>query len=363
MMKKIFYLFLILVFCAGMIGAYALYNFGAGPSKEDKTRYAKLPYYKDGKFQSPKKLGYHKDKVRNGPNGFWRFIDNSRFAPKSPLPMTELNKESFPIEPEDYAVYWLGHSSIIMDVDGKRFIIDPVLDNAGPLPFITPRYSKAPIKREDLPKADYIILTHNHYDHMERETLQSIKDGHFIVPLGLKNALVCWGIDKDRITEIGWGESFEEDFFKITAVEGVHYSSRTPWDRDTTLWNSYAIKTPTKNIFMSGDTGYSDHLAEIGKKYGPFDFAAIEIDGWNPGWPQTHVFPNEAVMMAMDLRAKHVLPTHWAVFELALHPWTESIEMVIDNAKGTNIEIMTPMMGEKLIPATTPTKHWWKDLK
>lgn len=342
-------------------GLYIRREIGRTPSKEELTSYEKLSYFKDGAFQSPQPLVYDFNNVRNGNGGgFARFLTQSRFAPGKPLPKIMLDKNSFAQQPAAFAVYWLGHSAAIMELDGKRIIFDPVLGNAAPIPFAVPRYDDAPVKRKDLPEADYIVISHNHYDHLERKTVQALKNAHFIVPLGVGAALRGWGVEKDRITELGWRDVFEKDGLKITAAEGVHYSGRSRSDRNKTLWNSYILQSGGKKIFWAGDTGYGRHFAELGKEFGPFDFFAIEIDGWNTGWPNTHIFPAEVIRAAQDLNVKTILPMHWAVFDLALHPWHESIDMVLEEAKETDIRILTPKMGEK-ITADSETTHWWKE--
>ena len=355
----------IIVFAA--IACLCLFNeFGKNPTKEEIASYEKLSYFKDGIFQSPEKISRYPDNIRNGPISLFRLAKTSPFAPKGKLPKIELNKDSFSETPDDFALYWLGHSSAIMEIGGKRIIFDPVLCNAAPIPFAAPRFDKAPIKRKDLPKADYIVITHDHYDHLEKKTVQSIKDGHFIVPLGVKTALRGWGIKENRITELGWDDVFEKDGLKFIAHEGIHYSGRNFGKRDKTLWNSYIIISDNLKIFWGGDIGYGEaperagkEFRRAGEKYGPFDLAVLEIDGWNPGWPNTHLFPNEVVLAAKDLNAKNVLPIHWAVFDLALHPWHESIDMVLDEAKDTDINILTPKMGEK-INLNSKTILWWR---
>jgi L-ascorbate metabolism protein UlaG (beta-lactamase superfamily) len=260
-------------------------------------------------------------------------------------------------------LYWLGHSSAILELGGKRLLIDPVFDNAAPVPFMVRRYDEAPMKREDLPDVDYIVITHNHYDHLEKKTVRFIQKGRFIVPLGLGVLLRGWGIDADRITELGWGDSFEQDWLTITAVEGVHFSSRSFWDRNKTLWVAYVVKCNQKNrksIFWSGDTGYGDHFARIREEHGPFDLAAIEIDGWNTGWPSSHLFPDEAVQAALDLGAEYILPVHWGVFDLAMHSWNKSIDAFMEKSEAHTFKTLTPQMGERIVPGETLTKLWWK---
>jgi L-ascorbate metabolism protein UlaG (beta-lactamase superfamily) len=271
-----------------------------------------------------------------------------------------LDKSSFTDPPSDYALYWLGHSSAILELGGKRILFDPVFGNAAPIPFMVSRYDEAPIKREELPAVDYIVITHNHYDHLEKETVRAIKNGRFIVPLGVGAALRGWGVGADRITELGWGDSFKQDGLTITALEGVHFSGRTFSDRYKTLWAAYVVSSAQKNIFWSGDTGYGSHFARFREEYGPFDLAAVEIDGWNPGWARSHMFPDESVQAARDLGAEFILPIHWGVFDLAMHPWHESIDAFMERAEGAAFKTLTPKMGERMVPGETLTKPWWK---
>lgn len=341
------------------LGFYAWREIGQRPSAEEMRQYEKLPYFKDGKFQSPQKMILQPDKVRNGPAGFSRMLLPSKFAPEVQLPQVSLTKDSFASSPSDYALYWLGHSAVVLELAGSRIIFDPVLGNAAPIPFAVPRYGNAPITREELPETDYVIITHNHYDHLERKTVQALKKAHFIVPLGVGAALRGWGIPAENITELGWGDVFENGKIKITAETAQHYSGRAKLASNETLWNSYIITAAGKNIYWSGDSGYGAHFKQIGDKYGPFDFASLEIDAWNPGWPNIHLFPEEAVKAAQDLNTKQILPLHWAVFDLALHPWHESVDMLIDNAAKTNIKIMTPKMGERINPDAFDSQKWW----
>ncbi len=359
-MKKML-LSVIVVLLVGIAAAavYAVREMGAKPSAEEVENFAKLPYFKDGEFQSPEKLVYDFDNVRNGPAGFLRFLSRSPFAPDRELPTTFLTKESFAEKPADFALYWLGHASVLTELAGRRILFDPVFGNAAPIPFAVPRYGKAPVEAKDLPPIDYVVITHNHYDHLERKTVLALKDAHFIVPLGVVAALRGWGVDAGHITELGWGDDFAAGGIKIVAETAVHYSGRGLGDRNKTLWNSYIIEGAGKKIYWVGDSGYGSHFAEIGQKYGPFDLVTIEIDGWNTGWPNTHLFPDEAVKAAGDLKAKQILPLHWAVFDLALHPWHESIDMVLEKAQKTGLDVLTPKIGDKIVPGKTRTEKWW----
>lgn len=348
------------VIIAGLI-IHAVREMGSAPTAEELKSFEKLPYFKNGQFRNPQPLpapmtGEYEDKVN-----LLNLIFSKSHGPGKPVAMNRLTRSSFPETPENSAVYWLGHSAGILELNGRRIGTDLVFDNASPVPLTIKRYQPAPIARDELPKLDYILLTHNHYDHLERKTVQSVKSGHFIVPYGLKTALTRWGVAPDRITEIGWRETFERDGLKITAAEGIHFSGRSLSDANKTLWNSYIIETPDQKIFWGGDSGYGKHFAEIGRQFGPFDWAALEIDAWNGGWPGIHMFPDQTVRAAADLKAKRLLPIHWGVYDLAWHDWQKSINKVADEIQNGPVELMTPKMGEKLVPGKTKTAFWWRE--
>ncbi len=349
---------LILAFVAGL-ALYARREMGKMPSEAELKTYEKLPYFKDGEFQSPQKLVYDFDNVRNGPANWARFLMKSPFAPEKPLPRIELKSKDFADKPGEFVLYWLGHSSAIIELDGKRLLFDPVFGNAAPLPLAVPRYGKAPLSREDLLAIDYVVITHNHYDHLERRTVQALKLSRFIVPLGVGAALRGWGVPDENIRELGWNDTFDKEGLRVIAMPAVHYSGRGLGDRNKTLWNSYILQSGGKSIYWVGDTGYGSHFKTIGDKYGPFDLATVEIDGWNTGWPNTHMFPEEAAKAMQELKAKNVVPVHWAVFDLALHPWHESIDMFAEALKGSGIGLLTPLMGQKIIPGESKTEKWW----
>jgi len=358
-LKVMLYVLGFVLILAALLGAYAWREIGRMPAKEELAAFEKLPYFKDGRFHGPEEMRYYPDKVRNGPAGFLRMLFPSKFAPQTPLPQIKLTKESFADTPEEFAFYWLGHSGVILELGKKRIVFDPVLGNAAPIPFAVPRYNSALMSYDDFPKIDYVIITHNHYDHLERKSIQALKNSHFIVPLGVGAALRGWNVKDENITELGWGDVFEQDGLVITAETAMHYSGRAKLASNETLWNSYVVKGAGKSVYWGGDTGYGKHFKEIKDKYGAFDLAALEIDAWNPGWPNIHLFPEEAVAAAKDLNAGQILPLHWAVFDLALHPWHESIDMLLNAAQNTDIKILTPMMGEKFIPNVTELKKWW----
>ena len=338
-------------------------EFGKVLSDEElQKKFGHLHYFKDGKFVPRKASEYDPKKVTKPDKNCLEirsFGIKSPLGPKIPFQQKQLNKLSFNSNPDNFSIYWLGHSSTIIEINQNRIIIDPVLDNASPFYFGVERFTKRVIERNQLPDMDYIIITHNHYDHLERKTIISFKKGHFIVPLGLGYTLEYWGIEKNRITELGWGDKFEKEGIEIIGEEANHFSGRYLLDSNKTLFNSYIISSGNKNIFWSGDTGYSGHFKDIYNKYKKeFDLVALECDAYNTGWKTSHLFPHEVIQAAKDLNTKNLFPIHWGVFDLAFHPWHESIDMIINEAKLNNIKVFTPMLGEKF-NLEKETKIWW----
>ncbi|MDR2639232.1 MAG: MBL fold metallo-hydrolase, partial [Helicobacteraceae bacterium] len=237
---------------------------------------------------------------------------------------------------------------------------------ASPIAFVARRFTPPPLSANDLPPIDIALITHDHYDHLEYATIRAIKDkvDRFVAPLGVGAHLASWGVAADKITELGWDENITIGALTISADRTIHYGGRTFGSRSQTLWASYALLSESGKVFISGDSGYGAHYADIGKKYGGFDLAFIEIDGWNPGWPKTHMFPQEVMRAYRDINASSFVPVHWGVFDLALHPWKESITMIARLAdEEGDIVLLTPLMGEKLILGETNTSRWWEAIE
>jgi len=353
----------VLLVAITVCGGCALHQIGQTP--KEFSSYENLSYFADGKFHNREETPYFPDRVLGGKVGKVRFLMRSRNAPKVPLPTVKLVKGDFAGTPQELAAYWLGHSSLLLELDGKRLLIDPIFGNAAPVPFAVPRYVSSPVKRKDLPVPDFILITHDHYDHLEYATMRHFRNSEtvFIVPLGVGSHLVKWGVPEEKIFELGWGDEFRMHDISIFAQRAVHFSGRTFSTRNTTLWTSYVLKGKEKRVFVSGDTGYSEHFREIGEKHGPFDMAFFEIDAWNPGWPKTHLFPNEVILAYHDVQAKALVPIHWGVFDLALHKWDVSISTIAVLAdKDGDVNLLTPLMGQKLVPGKTKVSRWWENL-
>ena len=339
---------LLLALCAACcIGT----RFGELPDESEQQRFALLSNYSEGKFINREPAGRPSVKAASSA-GFFRFLFTSENAPDFELPHVPLTRSSFPAQPEDFAVYWLGHSTLIFELASVRFMTDPVFGNAAPLPCIVERYCESPLPRAELPALDFILISHDHYDHLEYATIRALRNEevHFIVPLGVGARLRGWGIAPERIHELNWGEELQFSGLKITALCARHFSGRSTGDRNRTLWAAFLIEGGDKRIFFGADGGYGKHFREIGDQYGPIDLVCLEIDAWNERWPNNHLFPDETVRAFRDLKGKIFLPIHWGVFDLAMHPWNESIDKVTAVARNAGIRILTPKMGEKILP-------------
>lgn len=360
---------LVLVVALGLL-LYAWREAGTAPSDAQLARYAHLPYFQDGRFQAWQELPYMPEK-KAGQGSFGSPATPNR--PPRPFPMVTLTRADFASAPaQQFTYYWLGHASALIEMAGVRFIVDPVFGNASPLPFLLPRFQPPPLAREELPPLDFVLITHDHYDHLEAATIRHFARQatvpRFIVPLGLGVRLQGWGIPADKITELGWAESTTAGALTLTAEPALHYSQRFFGERGRTLWAAYVLQSPAadgaesvgERIFIAGDSGYSEHFQQIGQKYGGFDAALIEIDAGNPGWPHTHLFPAQAVQAAQDLNAALMLPVHWGAYDMALHPWGESIRAVRQEAARVGVNLQIPKMGERFQRGDVRQEEWWQ---
>lgn len=268
---------------------------------------------------------------------------------------------------DEVAVTWFGHSTVLLQIAGKNILIDPVFSNhASPFLFMGPKafqYTHT-YSVNDLPNIDAVIITHDHYDHLDFETILKLKDRTipFYVPLGLGAHLERWGIPANYITEGEWWDEFEFNQDIIFAcVPMRHFSGRGISDRNKTLWAGWVIKSAAHAIIHTGDSGYGDHFKQIGEKYGPFDITMVECGQYNEGWPYIHMTPEETVQAHIDLDGKLLLPIHWGRFNLSLHSWTDPIERASVTSNQKNIDLITPVPGQ-VVSLNNPLAYyeWWK---
>ncbi|MCC2521870.1 MBL fold metallo-hydrolase [Vibrio coralliilyticus] len=303
----------------------------------------------------------------------WKFFfQRSSLKPQAMLPHVPVNMVKLAQRSDDMRVTWLGHSSLFIDIDRTRILIDPVFEHASPwvAKKLFSRNVKAPVKRDELPLPDAIIISHDHYDHLEESTIRyyADKDVVFMVPLAVGRHLEKWGVSPAKIQELDWWESTTINGVKLTAAPANHNSGRTGFDSNSTLWASWAIHGKSGSLFYSGDSAYDTHFKEIGKILGPFDMAFIEVAAnvkEGKGFPVEnwgHMQARHTMQAFMDLGAEQLFPVHWSTFELFAHKWDEPMTDLIEEAKVTGARLVTPMVGETLeLNDEINTSFWWKN--
>jgi L-ascorbate metabolism protein UlaG (beta-lactamase superfamily) len=213
-----------------------------------------------------------------------------------------------------------------------------------------------------MPTIDYLILTHDHYDHLDFKTIRKLKNkvDKVVCSLGISSHLIYWGVGKEKITELDWWEATQLTAnIRLTAAPARHFSGRGI-KRGQTLWSSFILKTATHNLYLGGDSGYDTHFKKIGEEFGPFDLAILEAGQYNDMWPLIHMLPEETVQAALDLKAKALMPVHWGKFKLGMHPWNEPIRRVLEKAKELNVTVRTPKIGEPFFMSETFSgSSWW----
>ncbi|MCE1188762.1 MAG: MBL fold metallo-hydrolase [Ignavibacteria bacterium] len=299
----------------------------------------------------------------------WEFFFSGKdLKPDYPIPTTRVNLETFlnPVN-DQLSAFWLGHSTIMLNIDGTRIITDPVFERS--ISFFGPtRFNKSyPLDEKNVPEFDIAIISHNHYDHLNRYSIEILQNKvrHFIVPLGVGEYLRGWGVPENKIHELDWGETFiSSTGTRITATPAQHFSGRGIFDRDETLWASWVIAGPKHNVFFSGDGGYFSGFKQIGETFGPFDLSFIECGAYNENWHHIHMYPEESVQANIDVKGKIMIPIHNSSFKLAMHPWYEPMERAQKKAHDLNVTIAFPILGQLVSPdSILPTDSWWKNLQ
>lgn len=379
MLKRILKkLMIILLSIVGvLVIAYLLFtnfypSFGGDISKERKEIYKQSPQYSDKKFVNsndsvPKSLSFT-ETLNLAYYFFTTKVPNGR--PKEDIIPKKTDSLSIINYKGQTRMLWFGHSSFLLQIEGKTILLDPMFGKvAAPHPLLgANRFNKDfPIEIEKLPQIDAVIYSHDHYDHLDYESVLKIKDkvGHFYVPLGLGVHLEAWGVANDSITEMDWWEETQFDSLLFACTPAQHFSGRKFGAEQSTLWSSWVIKGENETIFFSGDSGYAPHFKEIGEKYGPFNIALLECGQYNERWADIHMMPEETAQAGLDLKADKIMPIHWGGFKLALHEWTDPVIRVTKKASELNMSIITPQIGEAIMVNDTLNRYsyWWEDLK
>ncbi len=340
--------------------------FGGKVSEEQRRKYSNSPHYHNEGFENI--TTYLPEVIK--PQFAQPVVQQEHDKmPKTPIPYQKIDPKCFGDTLEKTRVTWFGHSTLLIEADEQLIMIDPMFSAVpSPVQWIgRKRYAaELPIEVVDLPTLDYVLITHDHYDHLDYQSIQQIKGKvkKFIVPLGVSAHLIAWGVQPEQIDELDWWESTTNYPIEFRLTPCHHYSGRRLDDRRATLWGGYIIKTSKDKLYLSGDGGYGKHFEEIGKKYGPFDLAMMECGQYYRGWAHNHMLPEQSAKAAHEVGAKVVLPIHWGAFTLAFHPWSEPIQRFLQMAPEFNLEVAIPLVGQSfLLGEPSPNTHWWKKVR
>ncbi|NQV51287.1 MAG: MBL fold metallo-hydrolase, partial [Candidatus Marinimicrobia bacterium] len=343
------------IFTINSVLSAAEYDTGANPLTKINTS----PQHENGKFTNP--LAWN-DKPSFGMFKKYFFGKEQR-SPKATLPQEQIAFEL--LEPSDSSSLKItnaGHSSLLIYMDGYRILTDPVYE-AKISPVGPTRFNKEiPLDPTELRDIDLVLISHNHYDHLNKYSIQTIHENvnRFVVPLGVGAQLEKWGVPREKITELDWWDELAiAENLTIVSTPAQHFSGRGLSDRNKTLWTSYVITTKQHNIYFSGDSGYFDGFKRIGEKYGPFDITFLECGAYNTEWSFVHMFPEQTVQAALDLGTNYLWPVHWGTFNLALHDWFDPMQRVTVAAKANSVELLTPIFGKVVsYPDQLLTNPW-----
>lgn len=342
-------------------------RFGKLPSGERLALIEKSPNYRDGKFHNI----HEKPTMAEGysmVSEAWKAITKKypRTEPTDIIPSVKTDLKNLPND-QDYLV-WFGHSSFLMQVDGIKFLVDPVFSgNASPIAGSVKAYKGTDVYSvEDMPEIDYLLISHDHYDHLDYETIKALnqKVKKVVCGLGVGEHFEFWGYPKEKIIEKDWGEETKLNDSISLFTERTHHNCGRGLVRDKALWVSFVLKTPNKQIFYTGDGGYDDRFKEIYKKYGAMDWAIMEFGQYNEAWESVHELPHQVIQATEELHAKNLMTVHHSKFTLAKHTWDEPLKKATELSQGKNYRLVTPMIGETLWldNHTQVFKKWWVGL-
>jgi L-ascorbate metabolism protein UlaG (beta-lactamase superfamily) len=339
--------------------------FGARATGARLERVRRSPHFGEGKFHNP--IPTHK----LIPGTYWEMVRHQLLGkeqrvPTKPIPVVTHGAGDYALAPASgLRATWIGHASTLVEIDGHRILTDPIWsERCSPSTVVGPkRFHPPPVSLEDLPALDVVVISHDHYDHLDMATVKALasRGTRFAVPLGVGAHLEAWGVPLDHIAELDWEESAVLGGLTVTATPARHYSGRNPLHSDETLWASWVIAGPAHRVFFSGDSGYFEGFKTIAAKHGPFDLTLIKIGACDRTWQEIHMSPAEAVQTHLDLGGRVLLPVHWGTFNLAFHSWDDPAEQVVAAAEKAGISLVVPRPGEFVEPSRPqPVDLWWR---
>lgn len=331
---------------------------GTTPSGERLARISTSPQYGDGEFVNF--MPMQMPEVGPALSGWWNASANR--APVTPLEVLTPSLDEAPAD--GLRITWLGHSTMLIEIDGQRVLTDPVFSRrSSPSSFVGPsRFHRPPLAIDELPALDAVVISHDHYDHLDAASITTLAQTvpRFYVPLGVGAHLEYWGVPTSKIVEMDWWDEQTQEGLRFVATPARHFSGRGVLDRDKTLWASWAIVGPEHRVFFSGDTGMHTRFREIGERLGPFDVTMLEVGAYNQLWRDVHLGPEQAVRAHQQLDGRFMLPIHWGTFDLAFHSWIEPAERFYAAVEQSGVAAAIPRPGESVEPSEPPAlARWW----
>jgi L-ascorbate metabolism protein UlaG (beta-lactamase superfamily) len=336
---------------------------GGKPTGARRARVESSPQFSEGKFRNSVPTSSSLSLTAIPRVAVSTFTGTAARRPHHPVPLVS----DHATQAQGLHVTWYGHSTALIEIEGRRVLLDPVWsDRCSPSQLAGPRrLHEPPVPLHDLPRIDAVVISHDHYDHLDMATVQHLAAEHpavFVVPLGVGAHLERWGVPDARIAELDWHESTLVDGVELVATPARHFSGRG-FSRDDTLWASWVIKGPTRKVFYSGDTGYFPGFAAVGEQHGPFDATLVQVGAYGGDWPDIHMVPENGVATHLDVRGGLMIPVHWATFDLATHGWSEPAERTWREAKARGVRLAIPRPGERVdVDAPPEIDAWWQQV-
>ncbi|MER7891453.1 MBL fold metallo-hydrolase [Micromonospora sp. NPDC094482] len=330
-------------------------------------RAARSPRFRDGAFHNP--ASTRTMVPEPGRNLLWELVfGKQKRRPSAAVPLLRpADAPGGADQSRELNIIWYGHASALIEIEGRRVLLDPVWsERCSPSALVGPRrLHEPPVRLDELPALDAILISHDHYDHLDLPTVRELlasQSAPFVVPLGVGAHLDRWGVPAERIIELDWSESHRVGGLEITATAAQHFSGRG-LRRDGTLWSSWVVAGTHRKVFYTGDSGYFAGYAAIGAEHGPFDATLVQIGAYDRAWPSIHMYPEEAVTAHLDLRGGLLIPVHWATFNLALHDWSEPVDRLWTETKARDVRLAVPRPGERVVVDDPPAVDgWWQSV-
>ncbi len=343
---------------------------GSNPTGERLARIQASPNYRAGRFHNVVETNMNMP-IGDMAKVMWEFMKGGDGRePKDTIPIVPFDRDAWDVVPDtSIAVSWFGHSSVLIKVDGITFLCDPVFgERASTFSFMGPKrfnYQQH-MTVEMLPKVDVVLLSHDHYDHLDHVTVLQLKDKvqRWVMPLGAGVHLEHWGVPAAQITEHDWWEGLVVEGVQLTLTPARHFTGRGMTNRFSTLWGAWVIEGRSKKVYFGADSGYSPTFKEVGERFGPFELALLECGAYNTRWAEIHMMPEETAQAALDVKAKVLMPLHWGKFSLAMHPWKEPVERLSEKAAELGVAVLTPRIGRIVNgPDMALSERWWDEVE